>query len=190
MVRRDSRARFPVHPAGAERTVEPLSRPRDSERLERSRGAHEKEKREEMTNHVTLVGNLVEDPELRFTPSGVAMAKLRFAVNRRYQRDGEWQEETSFFGGTVWRDMAENVAESLSKGMRVIVTGKLEQRTWETQDGDKRSVVEVRIDELGPSVRWATATVTKTPRSSGGWSDSPPPAPVVRNDYGPDEAPF
>ena len=78
-------------------------------------------------NHVTLIGNLVDDPELRFTPSGVAMAKIRFAVNRRYQdRNGEWQEDTSFFGGTLWRDAAENCAESLSKGTRVIVTGRLE----------------------------------------------------------------
>lgn len=149
-------------------------------------------------NSVTLIGNLVDDPELRFTPSGVAMAKIRFAVNRRYQdRNNEWQEETSFFGGTCWRDMAENVAESLQKGMRVIVTGRLEQRSWETQDGDKRSIIEVRIDDIGPSVRWATATVTKTPRSGGGeWSGggsgggSMPPAPVARDDYGPDEAPF
>jgi len=148
-------------------------------------------------NSVTLIGNLVDDPELRFTPSGVAMAKIRFAVNRRYQdRNNEWQEETSFFGGTCWRDMAENVAESLQKGMRVIVTGRLEQRSWETQDGDKRSIIEVRIDDIGPSVRWATATVTKTPRSGGGeWSGgsgggSIPPAPVARDDYGPDEAPF
>ena len=81
------------------------------------------------TNSVTLIGNLVDDPELRFTPSGVAMAKIRFAVNKRYQnRDGEWQEETSFFGGTCWRDMAENVAESLQKGLRVIVIGELQQR--------------------------------------------------------------
>ncbi len=146
------------------------------------------------TNSVTLVGNLVDDPELRFTPSGVAMAKVRFAVSRRYQdRNQEWQEETSFFGGTCWREMAENVAESLRKGSRVIVVGRLEQRSWETQEGDKRSVVEVRIDEIGPSVRWATATVTKTPRS-GEWSDNrgstPPPAPVVKDDFGPDEAPF
>jgi single-strand DNA-binding protein len=78
------------------------------------------------SNHVTLIGNLVDDPELRFTPSGVALAKIRFAVNRRYQnRDGEWQEDTSFFGGTLWRDAAENAAESLQKGMRVIVTGRL-----------------------------------------------------------------
>lgn len=145
------------------------------------------------SNSVTLVGNLVDDPELRFTPSGVAMAKVRFAVSRRYRdRNDQWQEETSFFGGTCWREMAENVAESLSKGMRVIVTGQLEQRTWETQEGDKRSIIEVRIDDIGPSVRWATATVTRTPRSgSGDWSDrSTPPAPVARDDYGPDEAPF
>lgn len=155
-----------------------------------------------MSNNVTLVGNLVEDPELRFTPNGVAMAKLRFAVNRRWQdRNGEWQEDTSFFGGTVWRDMAENVAESLSKGMRVIIVGRLQQRSWETQEGDKRSIVEVDIQELGPSVRWATANVTKTPRSGGGdfgggggggggYGGSTPPAPVARDDYGPDEAPF
>jgi single-strand DNA-binding protein len=155
-----------------------------------------------MSNNVTLIGNLVEDPELRFTPNGVAMAKLRFAVNRRYtDRSGEWQEDTSFFGGTVWRDMAENVAESLTKGMRVIIVGRLQQRSWETQEGEKRSVVEVDIQEVGPSVRWATASVTKSPRSgagnfggggggSYGGGGSTPPAPVARDDYGPDEAPF
>ena len=145
-------------------------------------------------NHVTLIGNLVDDPELRFTPSGVALAKVRFAVNRRYQdRNGEWQEDTSFFGGTLWRDAAENAAESLTKGARVIVTGRLEQRSWETQDGDKRSVVEVAVDEIGPSLRWATATVTKSPRSGdgfGGGSQGVAAAPVAREDYGPDEAPF
>jgi len=153
-------------------------------------------------NSVTLVGNLVEDPELRFTPSGVAMAKIALAVNRRYQSNNEWQEETSFFRGTCWRDMAENVAESLQKGMRVIITGSLEQRTWETQEGDKRSVIELRIDDIGPSVRWATASVTRTPRTGGGdWAGGQnagagggggnvPPAPVARDDYGPDEAPF
>jgi single-strand DNA-binding protein len=147
------------------------------------------------TNSVTLIGNLVDDPELRFTPSGVAMTKIRFAVNKRYQnRDGEWQEETSFFGGTCWRDMAENVAESLQKGLRVIVIGELQQRSWETQDGDKRSVVEVDIKEIGPSVRWATTTVTKTPRD-GAWANQSDEkvaaaAPVAKTDYGPDEAPF
>ena len=148
-------------------------------------------------NSVTLIGNLVDDPELRFTPSGVAMARVRFAVNRRYQdRNNEWQEETSFFGGTCWREMAENVAESLQKGTRVIVTGRLEQRSWETSDGEKRSTIEVRIDDIGPSVRWATASVTRTPRSGGdfggggGGGSDVPPAPTARDDYGPDEAPF
>jgi single-strand DNA-binding protein len=139
-------------------------------------------------NHVTLIGNLVDDPELRFTPAGVAMAKLRFAVNRRYQRNGEWQEETSFFGGTLWREAAENAAESLQKGMRVIVTGSLEQRSWETAEGEKRSVVEVRIDEIGPSLRWATATVTRSPRADTFASDGGPP--VARQEFGDDEAPF
>ncbi len=153
-------------------------------------------------NSVTLIGNLVEDPELRFTPSGVAMAKVRFAVNRRYQdRNNDWQEETSFFGGTVWREMAESVAESLTKGTRVIVTGSLEQRSWETQEGEKRSAIDVRIDDIGPSLRYATATVTKTTRRDGDWqggntggggTGAPdiPPSPVGRDDYGPDEAPF
>jgi single-strand DNA-binding protein len=151
-----------------------------------------------MENNVTLIGNLVDDPELRFTPSGVAMAKVRFAVNRRWRgQDGEWQEQTSFFTGTVWREQAETVAESLQKGTRVIVSGRLEQRSWETDEGDKRSVVEVQIDEIGPSLRWATATVNKTQRSDGdfgggggGGAKSVPPSPVARDDYGPDEAPF
>lgn len=149
-------------------------------------------------NHVTLIGNLVDDPELRFTPAGMAMAKVRFAVNRRYQdRNGEWQEDTSFFGGTLWREAAENAAESLQKGTRVIVTGRLEQRNWETQEGEKRSVVEVAIDEIGPSLRWATAAVTKSPRSGDGFGGgasggggSTPAGPVARDDFGPDEAPF
>lgn len=148
-----------------------------------------------MSNSVTLVGNLVEDPELRFTASGVAMARIRIAVSRRYQdRDGNWQEEASFFGGTVWRDHAENVAESLTKGTRVILTGRLKQRSWETNEGEKRSVVEVDIQEIGPSLRWATANVSRTPRSSEGGSTygggSSAPAPVARTDFGPDEAPF
>ncbi|MGI9665926.1 MAG: single-stranded DNA-binding protein [Acidimicrobiia bacterium] len=151
-----------------------------------------------MSNSVTLVGNLVEDPELRFTASGVAMARIRLAVNRRYRdRNNEWQEETGFFGGTCWRDVAENVAESLTKGDRVFITGRLEQRSWENNEGEKRSVVEVRIDEVGPSLRWATAVVTKTPRTGAGegggnygGGNATPPAPVARTDFGPDEAPF
>ena len=155
-----------------------------------------------MSNSVTLVGNLVEDPELRFTASGVAMARIRIAVNRRYRdRNEEWQEETSFFGGTCWRDVAENVSESLSKGDRVFITGRLEQRSWETNEGEKRSVVEVRIDEVGPSLRWATASVTRTPRTGGGdfgggggsnygGGGTAPAAPVAPANPAPDEAPF
>ena len=147
-----------------------------------------------MSNTVTLIGNLVDDPELRFTPSGVALAKIRMAVNRRWRgQDGEWQEDTSFFNGTVWREQAETVAESLQKGTRVIVTGRLEQRSWETAEGDRRSVVEIQIDEIGPSLRWATATVNKTQRSDswgGDQSRQSAPAPTPREDYGPDEAPF
>jgi single-strand DNA-binding protein len=150
-----------------------------------------------MENNVTLIGNLVDDPELRFTPSGVAMAKIRLAVNRRWRgQDGEWQESTSFFTGTIWREQAEQVAESLQKGARVILSGRLEQRSWETQEGDKRSVVEIQIDEIGPSLRWATATVNKTQRQGGDWSNdkksdsTPAPVPVAREDFGPDEAPF
>ncbi|MEX1281240.1 MAG: single-stranded DNA-binding protein [Acidimicrobiia bacterium] len=148
-------------------------------------------------NSVTVVGNLTMDPELRYTSSGTAMANISVAVSRRYQdRNNEWQEETSFFRGTLWREQAENAAESLHKGDRVIISGSLEQRSWETPEGDKRSVIELRVDDIGPSLRWATATVNKTARSDGGggggWGGAPsmPAAPVARDDFGPDEAPF
>lgn len=147
-----------------------------------------------MSSNITLIGNLVDDPELRFTPSGVAMAKIRIAVNRRWRdQSGEWQENTSFFTGTIWREQAEQAAESLQKGARVIVTGRLEQRSWENEQGEKRSVVEVQVDEIGPSLRWATATVNKTQRQDN-WSDNRQSAgastPAAREEYGPDEAPF
>jgi single-strand DNA-binding protein len=117
-------------------------------------------------NSVTLVGNIVDDPELRFTPSGQAMARFRLAVSRRWQdrTSGEWQEESSFFGCTCWREMAENVAESLKKGTRVIVSGRLQQRNWETPEGEKRSIIEVQVDDVGPSLRWATASVERNAR--------------------------
>jgi single-strand DNA-binding protein len=120
-------------------------------------------------NSVTIVGNVTRDPELRFTPSGQANARLGVAVNRRWQdrNSGEWQEATSFFDVICWRELAENVSESLKRGTRVIVTGRLEQRTWE-QEGNKRSVVEIIADEVAPSLRWATAKVEKTERRSGG----------------------
>jgi single-strand DNA-binding protein len=121
-------------------------------------------------NSVTLVGNITRDPELRFTNTGQANVTFGLAVNRRWQnrQTQEWEEATSFFDVVCWREMAENVSETLSRGARVIVNGRLEQRSWETQDGDKRSKVEVIADEIGPSLRWATAQVTKNERRGPG----------------------
>jgi single-strand DNA-binding protein len=122
-----------------------------------------------MSNQVTVVGNLTREPELRYTPSGAAVAKFGLAVNRSYtNRNGEKVEDTSFFNVNAWRQLAENVAESLSTGTRVIVSGRLQSRSWETEDGQKRSVVEIEADEVGPSLRWATAAVTKTTRGGPG----------------------
>ena len=121
-------------------------------------------------NAVVLVGNVTRDPELRFTNTGQATATFGLAVNRRWQnrQTQEWEEATSFFDVVCWREMAENVSESLVRGSRVMVAGRLEQRSWESQDGDKRSKVEVVADEVGPSLRWATAQVTKNDRRGPG----------------------
>jgi single-strand DNA-binding protein len=131
-------------------------------------------------NTVTLVGNVTRDPELRYTSGGRGVASFGLAVNRRYQVNGEWQEQTSFFNVVAWGTLGENAAASLNKGTRVVVYGRLEQRSWETQEGDKRSVVEVIADELGPSLRWAQAHVEKTARSStdGSGQASAPVAPA------------
>ncbi len=120
-------------------------------------------------NTVTLVGNITDDPELRFTPSGTAVANFTVAVNRRFKgQNGQWEDKLEgFFRCNCWREMAENVAESLQKGTRVVVTGRLQQRSWEDQDGVKRRDFEIQVDELGPSLRWATATVQKSQRSRG-----------------------
>jgi single-strand DNA-binding protein len=114
----------------------------------------------------TLVGNLTRDPELRFTPSGQATASFGLAVNRTWtdRASQERREQTSFFDVVVWGTLAENVAQSLRKGERVVVAGRLDQRTWETQEGEKRSKVEVVADEVAPSLRWATAQVVKNDR--------------------------
>ena len=101
-------------------------------------------------NTVTVVGNLTRDPELRFTAGGKGIASFGLAVNRRYQVNGEWQEKVSFFNVTAWDQLGENAAASLNKGTRIIVTGRLEQREYETQAGEKRNVVEIVADELGP----------------------------------------
>lgn len=150
-------------------------------------------------NTVTLVGNITRDLELRYTANGRGVASFGLAVSRRYQVNGEWQEQTSFFNVVAWGSTGENAAQSLTKGARVIVTGRLEQREYTTREGDKRTAVEVVADEIGPSLRWATAQVERTTRtseggggqggnpgggSSGGGRPSPEPY------YGGDEEPF
>ena len=112
---------------------------------------------------VTIVGSLTRDPELRFSAAGRASCTFAVAVNRRYQQNGEWQEEVSFLDVIAWGELAENVAASLTKGNRVIVSGRLEQRTWE-KDGEKRSKVQIVADEIGPSLRWARAEVERIQR--------------------------
>lgn len=144
-------------------------------------------------NTITVVGNVTRDPELRFTPAGAAVANFGVAWNLKRQ-DGE--DQVSFFDVTCWRQLAENVAESLTKGTRVVVYGRLEQRSWQTQDGEKRSKVEIIADEVAPSLKWATAEITRNDtrggggggRESGGYSgrsvpNEPPP-------YDTDEEPF
>jgi single-strand DNA-binding protein len=116
---------------------------------------------------VTVVGNLTRDPELRFTQGGRAICTLGLAVSRRYQVNNEWQEQTSFFNAVAWAQLGENAAASLTKGMRVMVTGRLEQRSYDTSEGEKRSVVEIVADEIGPSLRWATAAVDRNDRRGG-----------------------
>jgi single-strand DNA-binding protein len=120
-------------------------------------------------NQVTLVGNLTDDPELRFTPNGAAVANFRLAVTPRVREGDTWKDgETSFFRVNVWRQMAENVAETLTKGARCIVVGRLRTRSWETQEGEKRSVTEIEADEVGPSLKFATAKVERASRGGGG----------------------
>jgi single-strand DNA-binding protein len=119
---------------------------------------------------ITVVGNLVDDPELRFTPSGAAVANFRVASTPRTfdRQTNEWKDgEALFLSCSVWRQAAENVAESLQRGMRVVIQGRLKARSYETREGEKRTVFEIDVDEVGPSLRYATAKVTKTTRSGG-----------------------
>jgi single-strand DNA-binding protein len=112
-------------------------------------------------NHTSIVGNLVDDPELRFN-NGIAVANMRVAVTQRIQQDGQWRDgDTSFLRVNAWRGQAEHLAESLAKGDRVMVTGRLRQRSWETPEGEKRSVTEIEADEVGASLKWATAKVER-----------------------------
>src|SRR3954449_10039932 len=120
---------------------------------------------------ITIIGNLTNDPELRFTPSGAAVANFTVASTPRNfdRQSNEWKDgETLFMRCSVWRDAAENVAESLTRGTRVIVSGRLRSRTYDTKEGEKRTVVELEVDEVGPSLRYATTKVSKTSRGGGG----------------------
>ena len=120
---------------------------------------------------ITVIGNLTDDPELRFTPSGAAVAKFRIASTPRVldRQTNEWKDgEPLFLSCNIWRQAAENVAESLQRGTRVIVSGRLRQRSYETREGEKRTVMELEVDEIGPSLKYATAKVQKMQRSSGG----------------------
>jgi single-strand DNA-binding protein len=150
-------------------------------------------------NTVTVVGNVTRDPELRFTPSGQAIATFGLAVNRRWQnrQTQEWEEQVSFFDITCWAQLGQNVSDTLVKGSRAIVTGRLEQRSWETDQGEKRSKIEIIADEVGPSLRWATADITRNERreadgapAGGGGGGSRPVQNQAPAGYDPAEEPF
>lgn len=138
-------------------------------------------------NTVTITGNVTRDPELKYTQGGAAVTSFSVAWNTKSK---EGKETVGFFDVVCWRDLAENVAESLTKGVRVVIHGRLDHQTWEDRNGGgKRSKVEIVADEVAPSLRWATATVTKTPRSEGG--STGPSAPTPQGEpWAVDEAPF
>jgi single-strand DNA-binding protein len=141
-------------------------------------------------NQITIVGNLTDDPELRYTPNGAAVVNFSVAVTPRIRDDaGGWKDgDTSFFRVNAWRTLAENSAESLTRGMRVVVIGRLRQRSWETPEGERRSVIEIEADEVGPSLKWATAKVERQGRAGGGdWSA---PAPVGAGQGSGEETPL
>jgi single-strand DNA-binding protein len=134
------------------------------------------------TNSITISGNITREPEMRYTPSGVSKVTFGVAVNRswRTQNTQEWEEQTSFFNVVAWRQLAENAGSTLTKGTRVVVSGRLEQRSWETEQGEKRSIVEVVADDIAPSLRFATAEIHKVERSGpdGGGGGGRRPAPA------------
>lgn len=136
--------------------------------------------------HVSMVGNATRDPELRYTTSGRGVCSFGLAVNRRFQRNGEWEEEVSFFNVVAWADLGENVAASIQKGNRVIVTGRLEQRSYEDREGNSRQVVEVVADEIGPSLRWAQCEVERISRDD----KKPPKKEESKQSLPDDEEPF
>ena len=136
-----------------------------------------------MDNTVTVSGNITKDPELRYTTGGRGVASFGLAVNRSWKgKDGEWQEEVSFLNVVAWADLGENAAASLTKGTRVIVTGRLAQRSYDTREGEKRSVTEIVADDIGASVKRATVEVSKTERTQSSSARTSDPLP--------DEEPF
>lgn len=140
-----------------------------------------------MTTNITIVGNATRDPELRFTPAGVAVVSFGVAVNRRKKDGDKWVDDgADFYNVTAWRELGQNVAETVEKGTRVVVTGRLSQRQWETDAGEKRTSIEVNADEVGPSLRWASAKVSRNERSdkSSSSQQNGPPA------FDPSEEPF
>ena len=153
-------------------------------------------------NTVSIVGNVTRDPELRFTPSGAPVCSFGVAWNRRFERGGEQVEEVSFFDVTCWRSLAENVAESITKGTRVVVYGRLDQRSWDTPEGERRNKVEIVADDVAPSLRWASAQINRNefregngtaPRRSPSSAPAPPSAPSPARSSAPsygDEEPF
>ena len=132
-----------------------------------------------MSNRITIEGNLTGDPELRFTQSGVAYVSGSIASNRRFQVNGQWEEKTSYFNFSAWRELAENIAATCTKGMRVIISGRIEQKTWTDKEGNERKTHELAIDDIGPSLRWATATVVKVAKGN----DVPSGAPSTSREY-------
>ena len=144
-------------------------------------------------NNVVLVGNVTRDPELRFTQGGATVCSFGLAWNQRSQQG---EDKAHFFDISCWRDLAENVAESVNRGMRVVVYGRLDYRTWDGQNGEKRSAVQIVADEVSPSIKWATAQVSKNERGGSGSSQpSQPNSPNTGSDFGagyeiPDEEPF
>lgn len=128
------------------------------------------------SNTITVVGNVTRDPELRYTQSGKATVNVGIAVNRRYQVNGEWQEQTSYMNVVAWDQLAENIAASLTKGTRILATGRLDIREYTDREGAKRTAVDIIADEIGPTLRWATATIERTPgrgTSEGGSAPRP-----------------
>jgi len=136
-----------------------------------------------MNNTVTLVGNLTRDPEKRATQTGTTVVNVGMAVNRRWQnrQNQEWEEEAHFFDLTIWGEQGDNAVDTFSVGDRVIVTGRLTQNRWETEDGEKRSVIRITVDEIGPSLRWATVPRIDKVKGGGG---------STKTTYAQDEEPF